>query len=873
MLLLVVAQAGAAWWFGGVLLTAQFWMSWVVILGLTAAWLQGLGVSDQGSRVSVTSIILMGAIALGSLQLSVSPALVDSLGAESQRWREHLTSTPAGSGEISQPAYAATQGPLSLNPYATRLDLAALAAVAAVLLAASVAGQFKAALLAGLLGIAGHSAVLSLFGLVQQMTSKGLIYWTIKGPHDQFFAAFVNPNNGGGYFNLGVGASLGLMWYAFARVPRDGDIDLKRLYPSLLPRLSHLVRRELAELNAWKLTTLVIAGLNITAVLCTLSRGAIVSIIAGIILTSLAVTLARRTAGGVVGAAAVVTLGIGLAAWIGMTDAIAAEIATISDDLETGNGRFPLWAAVVPGAFRFGLLGSGLGTFRHIHRSLLTIPERSWFYHAENQYVEALLDGGIVGLALLVLALLTATIAALRLVGRTRDRIHAGFACATIFALLTQAIHAAFDFGLYLPANAWCLAILVGGTAGAVMTLPRHRRSSGESEAAAPRPTSLLGFVPVIGVWTSVVASLAFGLVHLERASRLEQVMRSIPDGWDSLEPDRKQVQQWVAQLEPLCVETGSGEGWAQLAELHEGAFRSLWLDRLAPEVSTAEQRAAWWPTTVLFELQRRCQVSGRVAGAEGVRAVLVATGGEAELVAADRALRKARRAAPILPGVHLKLAETCLVSEPLEAVPGHLARALELAPQAPNFQFLAGLYDLYGDRLDDASARWRRAIELAPDRQLVPVVSIALDVLDLNRVIEKVIPTAPQLQLDAATRLKGAGIRFETLRRTLLERAEVALDRNDRTPEEHLLYGRVLRASGREAEAIPAYEAALSARRYEREWRLEFATVLTEIGELDRAQRELDRVVMLGRDWAPAQRLQERLKQLRSKATRPGGS
>jgi hypothetical protein len=111
---------------------------------------------------------------------------------------------------------------LSLNPAATRYELALLAlAVSLFLLGSQVfTSRRTQSVLWG--AFAANGALFAFYGLTQQLTWSGKIYGQYalsQGGHP--FAAFVNKNNGAGYLNLCLAAALGYLLYAYTRSTSD----------------------------------------------------------------------------------------------------------------------------------------------------------------------------------------------------------------------------------------------------------------------------------------------------------------------------------------------------------------------------------------------------------------------------------------------------------------------------------------------------------------------------------------------------------------------------------------------------------------------------------------------------------------------------
>ena len=139
--------------------------------------------------------------------------------------------------------------------------------------------------------------------------------------------------------------------------------------------------------------------------------------------------------------------------------------------------RFALWGDAVRMFPRFPVLGAGFNAFGTSYTQYQTIERYEWYGEAHNEYLQALLDLGVVG-ALLVAALL------LRL---TRAGVRAAAVTpldAGVFgAILACCIHNAVDFNWQIPANAATFAAL----AGVLM-----RRAAARPEAATLTPSGPL---------------------------------------------------------------------------------------------------------------------------------------------------------------------------------------------------------------------------------------------------------------------------------------------------------------------------------------------------------------------------------------------
>ena len=197
----------------------------------------------------------------------------------------------------------------------------------------------------------------------------------------------------------------------------------------------------------------------------------------------------------------ILALAIGVVGWVGMTGAVSSRLSTMADLGQTLAPRLNHWRDGVKAAGSFWMTGSGLGTYRFVYPPFQQRPDRLWYFHAENQYLEAWAEAGVGGVAILLLLIVLVSWACWRVLRRAEDGRAVAFAVTTLFALVSQAIHAFFDFGLYMPANLLLLALFCGAisaTAGDVRrrgTAPAKRSLVGPRLLSAGLALGLLGLM------------------------------------------------------------------------------------------------------------------------------------------------------------------------------------------------------------------------------------------------------------------------------------------------------------------------------------------------------------------------------------------
>jgi putative inorganic carbon (hco3(-)) transporter len=190
---------------------------------------------------------------------------------------------------------------------------------------------------------------------------------------------------------------------------------------------------------------LVLAGFLVAGLVASRSRGGAAAFLGAAAL----LLVTRRERGLLTVAVGIATLAA--AVWAGTT--LLAQGVGL-DAVESS--RLFLWRDFVRVAPHFPFFGAGFDAFDTAYLRYQTINRGEFWAEAHNEYLTVLIDTGLVGLALFVVAFVRtgrALAPALR-----RDPLAAGLVCS----LLAGALHALVDYNWQIPANAATFAILLG---------------------------------------------------------------------------------------------------------------------------------------------------------------------------------------------------------------------------------------------------------------------------------------------------------------------------------------------------------------------------------------------------------------------------
>jgi len=359
-----------------------------------------------------------------------------------------LLPLPQGLRRLFQPGFAevmaAGWAPLSLAPWSTIQVVASAMVVAGIALTAARMASTRSGLptllgviavtcgVISVLGLAGESGAPENVLLIRANTGGGGVY----GP-------YVNSNHFAAGIELSLPAALVLLAAAVRNLPRPGSA------------------RQRAAVTA--LASAVVVVVALAAVLRSSSRGGVLFLAAALLFTAplwFPPWRARRWPW-VAGVSALLMVA-GALAWTRLPELRDGFAEMLVVEGVEGNARWDLWAGTVDSFMRSPVVGSGLGSYRHVIGLDKPATGTSILEQAHNDWLEWASTAGIAGIVILAL-LLVAVGLALRpkRVRHLRFDLRYPLAGAAA-ALAATALHEMVGFGLQTPVNRYLLAAWVG---------------------------------------------------------------------------------------------------------------------------------------------------------------------------------------------------------------------------------------------------------------------------------------------------------------------------------------------------------------------------------------------------------------------------
>jgi O-antigen ligase len=421
------------------------------------------------------------------------------------------------------------------------------------------------------------------FGIVQNLAGNGKFFWFYEHPFSDTCngvnGSFANRNHFAQFMALGVGPLIWWLQDAMRRTRRrSGGYDLS------------------VGLLGISLGVVLFAGL------LSLSRG---GIIAMFLAAAVCIALCLRTTslrGGLIAALAGTGLLIAVSLAIFGYDSVSHRLEDVSSAslsrLDTRAARRTIWTNTATAASHHLLLGSGVGSFGEVYLKYADIPLRNGTEptHAENGYLQVLLETGIVGFSL---ALTCIVVCGWRCVGGMRSSVSSrARACTAALAgsLAAFVAHALVDFVWYVPAL-MAIASLMAACVMRLGQLPgadEHGKGTGgkrrrESEFRIPSVSAvsvprfawpiLAAAMTFLGVWmigNRVGPAMAqpywdeyLVALHAAEAQKSTEPVRALSDG--------KTQERWIASLENVIWwQPTHAQAHLKLVETHRRLFDIL---------------------------------------------------------------------------------------------------------------------------------------------------------------------------------------------------------------------------------------------------------------------------------------------------------
>ena len=707
----------APWAFGAV----EAWAQLVLALGIAAVALlrvpQIWGRSERPARACLPSLALFGLLILALVQAAPWPsAFLGWLAPGTARLRQELL--PRAPERVAGDPRAAVPLPrpsVSANPDATLQAAAGLASAWIVLQSVLTLGGGFAPYRRFAFVLVANATLLSLFSIVQRLTWNGKIYWLRDAPGGSA-GPFVDHNHLAAYLNLGLGLALGFLFAP----PREGA--------------GASPARRGAPLWAGYA-----AGLILVGVLVSLSRSGFAGMVLALFSAALVLRAARFQVAA--GLGAVILLCVLFLAALGGTQPYQKRLETLLGR-DPYADRLRIWTGALRAWPQSPLIGNGLGTFATATARFYRFDAGESYMHAENEYVEWLVEGGLVGLGL-VLAAAAGTVALGRralLAAPSPGR--RALVVGGLFGIVALAVHSGGDFALRIPGVALAAVMLVAHLARLGL------RAIATGHAQDPRPAvpgfarvplitcgvALVGLALVVPAFRQARAEAYRGYASMPLDGALSQSLFAEPGdmAWDParLDDARERLLQALRER-PDWAEGHLALGLVYLRLYEQSARHALEREVQDPVLRARFARPLWLSMRVRAAAASAPLTAETLLTLDPVRAFLAP---------AARCFLEARRCDCLRPLPYTKLATLSFLLDPGDPGRQYLERAFRLAGGSDLEIARVGEVAVLWGELDLAARCWRSELVLGT-RPWTSVALVAREFLSPDAMLREVVP------------------------------------------------------------------------------------------------------------------------------------
>jgi len=503
------------------------------------------------------------------------------------------------------------------SPGDTRMVLGQLIALILLTITAFDQIRTRRAIKYSLAAFTANASVLSLLAIVQQYQTELFlirdVWWTGSGIP---FGTFVNPNNAANWLALGLAAAVGLILLQFENSATS--VMYARHNHGAFGLLSGVVRY--VAMLTWRQVLVWFAAAVIACgIAATRSRGGMLSVVPALAVMLLMRLHGRQLVGVIVSMVVGGLLISGFLILLNLHQGMLRELETLRDPAGELAVRTLHWRDTLQSAHDFPVFGGGLGAYRYVTLPYQTRDTGFWFQNADNQYLEMLVESGVVGFVAFVMVGLSALVSAIHVVRRSvvgaTGRLAEAIALLVVFATVTQAVSALADFGVGLPAASALFVVLVS-----MLAVVRTLTSSGAAGAQSSGPLVAYGMR-----FALIAAGLSF-TTDLLTAHQCYMVtvsgkkVRQLPVSWEVMEQRELLLQQ--AEM-ALTTRSDDARTLELVSSLQHDLLRSQFLKGL-PGVETTEQFHTAWPhTDCLLMIRRADSFDNEVESQRQLRGIL----------------------------------------------------------------------------------------------------------------------------------------------------------------------------------------------------------------------------------------------------------
>ncbi len=355
-------------------------------------------------------------------------------------------------GTVTAPSWY----PLSLNPFATRLELFRLLLAVAMIYLTLAAVKSSRGMVWLILIIAGIGLFEVILGASQLFAQPVRIWgWKTVSGGARLSGTFINPDHMAVFLEMAFFLTFGLFLGLKSKNKKK-----RQDQPSGWPGFKKLLLEpESMDSGTKRLLIFFLSLVLATGIIFTLSRGGVFSFL--VALVTIFFMKHSQEKGKFPWAPLGFFLGsLAVYIWLVAGDIDISRLGT-TFDLGKHEGRFSLYGGTLAMAREFPLFGAGWGAFADIFSKYQSEPHLDRFVDmAHSDWLQLLGEIGLIGFLFVFLGAAFYFHYLWKYLQKRQDSFAVGISLGCLGALFSVGFHAAVDFPLHIPANAMLIGVV-----------------------------------------------------------------------------------------------------------------------------------------------------------------------------------------------------------------------------------------------------------------------------------------------------------------------------------------------------------------------------------------------------------------------------
>ncbi|KKL54312.1 hypothetical protein LCGC14_2266670, partial [marine sediment metagenome] len=339
------------------------------------------------------------------------------------------------------------------------------------------------------------AAAVAFISLIHGFSASGMIMWVREAPPGSiFFGPYVNKNHYAAYMAMVFPLAAGLFIAYRPDVSGSGPVAALRAAVGYKRIHKHFI---------YGFASLLIAA----SVLVSLSRGGVIALCVSMVL--MAALLSRVSPGRSFAMGTLFLLVALLVGWFGWDPIFERFGDVVSDEGTLEFNRIYIWKDTIGIIRDFPLTGAGFGSFGSVYPSYRSLSGSLVVDHAHNDYLELLVEGGVVSFSLAAWFVSAVVYRSIRTVWDRREQYSITMGIAGISAMAAMLVLATVHFNMHIGANALYFFFVSAFAASASHTRLRRGLKSSLLEKRSPLYAKQLGYVVAVLCFLIVALNLA----------------------------------------------------------------------------------------------------------------------------------------------------------------------------------------------------------------------------------------------------------------------------------------------------------------------------------------------------------------------------